>query len=199
MRTFIAIELPTPVQEFIAARQQSVRATLDERGAAPGLRWVPTEKLHLTLRFLGDTTTAQRQAMHAHLGLIAGRHGSFDLAPSALGCFPNMGRPSVIWLGLDGNGAKLQALQRDVEDAAQQAGFAAESRAYAPHLTLARVDRSLPSAARRHLSQVLAEIVRTPAPVTPPAFAVDSFVHMQSVLKPAGAEYTVLARFALET
>lgn len=199
MRTFIAIELPTPVQEFIAAQQQSVRATLDERGAASGLRWVPTEKLHLTLRFLGDTTTAQRQAMHAHLDRIAGCHHAFDLAPSVLGCFPNMGRPSVVWLGLDGNGAKLQALQRDVEDAAQQAGFPAENRSYAPHLTLARVDRSLPSAALRHLSQVLAEVAHAPSPVSPPAFAVDSFVHMQSVLKPAGAEYTVLARFALGT
>ncbi|MCB0161127.1 MAG: hypothetical protein KDD83_23495, partial [Caldilineaceae bacterium] len=66
-----------------------------------------------------------------------------------------------------------------------------------PHLTLARVDRTLPADSVRALSTALAQLDPGADATAVASFAVTSFVHMQSVLKPTGAEYTVLARYAL--
>ena len=197
MRTFIAIELPESVQQAIEARRSRLAATLREAGVTQGLRWVAPEKIHLTLRFLGDTTPAQRHTLHEQLSALAAHHAPFALTVAQLGCFPNLRRPSVIWLGVDGDGAALHALQSETERAAQTAGFHAESRAFSPHLTLARVDRTLPADSVRALSTALAQLDPGADATAVASFAVTSFVHMQSVLKPTGAEYTVLARYAL--
>ena len=197
MRTFIAIELPESVQQAIEARRSHVAATLRDAGVTRGLRWVAPEKIHLTLRFLGDTTPAQRHTLHDQLSALAAHHAPFALTVAQLGCFPNLRRPSVIWLGVDGDEAALHALQAETERAAQAAGFDAESRAFSPHLTLARVDRDLPTDSRRALSTVLSQLDSGADTTAAPSFTVTSFVHMQSVLKPTGAEYTVLARYVL--
>ena len=197
MRTFIAIELPESVQQAIEACRLHVAATLRDAGVTRGLRWVAPEKIHLTLRFLGDTTPAQRHILHDQLTVVTAQHAPFALTVAHLGCFPNVRRPSVIWLGVDGDEAALHALQAETERAAQAAGFDAESRGFSPHLTLARVDRDLPTDSRRALSTVLAQLDLDTEATAAPSFAVTSFVHMQSVLKPTGAEYTVLARYVL--
>ena len=61
MRTFIALELPSPIREAIRLRQQQLRDALTEAGLARCFRWSAVENIHLTLRFLGETDRGQTE------------------------------------------------------------------------------------------------------------------------------------------
>jgi 2'-5' RNA ligase len=194
MRTFIAIELPTSLQDQIGQRQQILKTRLRAYGLERLVRWTAVEKMHLTLRFLGETDEGQRSHVAASLEAIAAAHPLFSLGLGTLGCFPNCHRPSVIWLGMRGDLEPLSALQARIEEAARAAGFEADKRPYTPHLTIARIRRQAGSQARRKLGQALQD---TPLPAPPPPFTVDRIAFIQSVLKPSGAVYTALGRYPL--
>lgn len=194
MRTFIAIELPASTQRQIGERQRLLKTRLHADGLDRLVRWTAVEKMHLTLRFLGETSEEQRRQLAASLEVIAAAHPSFSLGPDILGCFPNCRRPSVIWLGMAGDLEPLSALQARVEEAARAAEFEPDERPYAPHLTIARVQRQAASKARRELGQALQE---TALPASPPPFTVNQIAFIQSVLKPSGAVYTLLGRYPL--
>ncbi len=136
--------LPEKVRAFVALRMGAeVEAAIGDlinhlREIPSGTRWVSRENLHLTLRFLGDSCDRNLlAALDRHLNWIAARTLPFVLSVRGTGVFPNLNRPRVIWLGL--TGAMLLELAQQVEAAARQAGFAAESRPYSPHLTIGRV------------------------------------------------------------
>jgi 2'-5' RNA ligase len=194
MRTFIAIELPTSLQDQIGQRQQILKTRLRADGLERLVRWTAVEKMHLTLRFLGETDEMQRRSVAMSLETIVAAHPPFSLGLDILGCFPNCHRPSVIWLGMRGDLEPLSALQARIEEAARAAGFEADKRPYTPHLTIARIRRQAGSQARRKLGQALQD---TPLPAPPPPFTVDRIAFIQSVLKPSGAVYTALGRYPL--
>ena len=100
---------------------------------------VTPEKWHFTLRFLGATAIEIRDKLVA--GLSSVRLGSeFQVRFGQLGAFPNPRRARILWLGLTKGGERLCELAAIAEDVARSAGFAAEGRAFKPHLTLSRID-----------------------------------------------------------
>lgn len=196
MRTFVAIELPVEVQNSIDGASRHLRDHLRSCKLARSVRWVSTAKLHLTLRFLGETSPSQQRQMVDGLSVAVQSHQPFQLCLAGLGCFPKPDVPRVVWLGVGGDLSRLKRLQTDVERVAQQAGYESESRPYAPHLTIGRVRQGLPISDQRKLGDCLAGLLA--AGSNPQLeFGVQSFVLIRSVLKPEGAQYTVLERFLL--
>ena len=62
------------------------------------LRPAPPEGLHVTLRFLGESTAdEERRAAAACVAAVAGVK-SFGLVIGGFGVFPNVRRPRVVWL-----------------------------------------------------------------------------------------------------
>ena len=87
-----------------------------------------------------------------------------------------------------------------VEVAARSADFAAEERAFTPHLTIGRVKKEASARERTELGEVLQrEQSRSTAQMAVPAarFTVDSIAFVQSDLRPSGAIYTTMARYSL--
>lgn len=197
MRTFIAIELPESARRAVDARRRALMDCVQRAGVTRGVRWVSVDKLHLTLRFLGDTSAAQLRMLAQQLPVVAAEHAPFTLALDELGCFPHCRRPSVVWLGIQDPGGALLPLQQAVEQVAQAAGFDAEARAFAPHLTLARIERQMPTAQRHALTAGLQEFAAARSTAPAGSFAVTSFVHIESKLNPSGARYTTLAEYSL--
>src|SRR4051794_14103514 len=163
--------------------RQEIAVLLDRlRPNLPKLRALAPETIHLTLRFLGETTAEQVAVMTPHLAAAAAACPAQDVRIHGLGTFPERGAPKVLWLGLD-LAESLLALQRACEEAAVGAGFAAEPRPFRAHLTLGRWrDRvrgpDLPAADLGHAR-------------------VESLVLFESELRPQGAVHTPLARFRL--
>ena len=93
-RTFIAIELADPVRERFEQLQRLLRP------AGADVRWVRPDRAHLTLKFLGDATHEQIEAMQTALDEIAPTAAPFGVAFRGTGVFPNERRPRVLWVGI---------------------------------------------------------------------------------------------------
>jgi 2'-5' RNA ligase len=141
VRTFIAIELPQPVQDSLAALIERLR------GSRARVTWVKPENMHLTLRFLGNMEPDPLDRLRANLEVALHDTRSFALRVQGLGAFPNARRPSVLWAGVESDDGELGRVHAIAERAAQSIGLAPETKAFHPHLTLARVKNPAEAAA----------------------------------------------------
>ena len=136
VRAFVALKLAPPVEAAVADFIAALRVASDAPG--DGVRWTRRDKLHLTLRFLGDRVAASSlERLAGALEEIANATADFEIAVRGLGAFPDLSRPRVIWIALES--AELAAVAARIERAAVGAGFAPERRAFTPHLTIARM------------------------------------------------------------
>ncbi len=190
VRSFVAIELNQEIREKLG----EVQALLQSRGIADQVRWVKPGGVHLTLKFLGNVPVPRVKELVVAVKQASEGIGPFVLDFGGLGCFPNPRRPSVIWVGVQGDTEVLAHLQGRVEERLAVLGFPPEKRAYTPHLTLGRVRRRT---ARRERSR-LGELLQKQEVETLADMAVREVALMKSVLSPAGARYSQLAVVELE-
>lgn len=148
-------------------------------GAPRGMRWVEPAALHLTLRFLGASGTAQIDYFKHMLPTLA--HALPAISAHRYGIWPNRSRPRLLVLELEADAA-LSRLADECEMHARKAGYAPESHDFRAHVTLARLR---PGCALGIL------------PTTPPAFTFEAIALMRSTLAQPAATYTELAREAL--
>jgi 2'-5' RNA ligase len=131
MRLFVGIAIPAEIGELLWSLT----------GGLPGAHWMEPETYHLTLRFIGDAGRPEAEELDAMLALI--EMPGFALALSGIDYFGTASRPRVIWAGVDPS-LPLHQLSRKVHRAARQAELPRESRAFTPHVTIARLhDTSL--------------------------------------------------------
>jgi 2'-5' RNA ligase len=189
MRAFIAIPLPGPLLEKIAAVQRQLEKQVPSRS----VRWVHVEGIHLTLQFLGDTPTDKLPGIQQALAAVARLAPACAFAVGGLGCFPNPRRPRVVWIGVHEPTGRLAALQDAIEEVMAPLGYPPEGRGFTPHLTLGRVQQRASSSDASRIGEVVASTqVERLAEVS-----ADHFALIRSILKPTGAEYTVLEEFPL--
>ena len=155
MRTFVAIEIPIDVQAGIDSSSRRLGDYLRACCLTRAVRWTPAAKLHLTLRFLGETSSSQKRAVMDGMSALVRTSRPLMLRVAQYGCFPNSRAPSVIWRGLKASCHSLIRFQSEIEQVAQRAGYEAESRPYAPHLTVGRVRRGLSRTEQRKLGDCL--------------------------------------------
>lgn len=189
IRAFIAIPLPQPLLSKLAALQQQLEQQIPPRS----VRWVRGEGIHLTLKFLGDTSTEKVPDIKQALAAVARHAPVCSFSVEGLGCFPNSRRPRVVWVGVKEPTGWLEVLQDAIEEAMTHFGYSRERRAFKPHLTLGRVHRR---ASRSDAAQVGGVVAGTTVGLLAEV-PVDQFALIRSVLKPTGAEYTTLEEFPL--
>lgn len=124
-RLFTGIEIPAEQREELARMRRPL----------PGGRWIEPENLHLTLRFAGDIDNTQAAEFADRLAGIT--IDAFEMRLAGLGVFGG-NEPRSIWAGVE-TGPELEALARANERAARAAGLAPETRAFKPHVTIARL------------------------------------------------------------
>jgi len=183
LRAFIAVEIPPEIHKAIDSKTAPLRAALD----ASLVRWVPTDNVHLTLKFLGDVSPTNVEMLSQMLNMEVSQHSTFALKFGGLGAFPNPRHPRVIWIGIQAP-AGLEALQRGIEAAAATLGYPGEERPFSPHLTIGRVKENAGSAGVQKIRSALEE-TQVGALGTAQVSAVHLF---KSELKPSGAVYTRL-------
>jgi RNA 2',3'-cyclic 3'-phosphodiesterase len=181
IRTFIAIELPQEIKNNL--RELQTRLTVSDPQTA---RWVNPNSIHLTLKFLGDTSRELIPSIVSFLDQIATQIPPFNLSVTKVGAFPNLNRIRVIWVGLGGNLDILNQLQKNIETKISPLGFPTEDRAFTAHLTLARIRET----ATLQEKQILAKLISGASINPSPNFTVDTICLIQSRLTPSGAIYT---------
>jgi 2'-5' RNA ligase len=189
IRAFIAVPLPLSLLEEL----DRLRRELEKQTPPRSVRWVQSGSIHLTLKFLGDTPVERLPEFEKALASVARNAPICTFSIGGLGCFPNLHRPSVVWVGVQESTGRLAAVQDAIEEVMAPFGYEPEGRGFKPHLTLGRVGRKVPRGDAARVGQVVASTdVGQLAEV-----AVDRFELIRSILKPTGAEYTVLAEFPL--
>jgi 2'-5' RNA ligase len=128
------------------------------------------------------------------LAAVARHVPACTFTAGGLGCFPNLRRPRVVWVGVDEPAGRLEALQSAIEEVMTPFGYPPEKRGFSPHLTLGRMGRRASRDDAAQVGEVVASTTIEPlAEVT-----ADGFALIRSILKPTGAEYTTLHEFPLE-
>ncbi|CDM64115.1 RNA 2',3'-cyclic phosphodiesterase [Pyrinomonas methylaliphatogenes] len=183
LRVFCAIALPDATRARLAERIGRLRAS--PQGFAA--RWERSEKLHLTLKFLGEIEASRLDALRSAAERAAMSVAPFELTLAGPGVFPPRGAARVLWLGLGDPSGRLAHLQASLEDECHKVGFPREARPFRPHITLARLRNPAPQLVKLHLE----------LPVETERFAVHEMVIMRSELRPEGARYTELAALPL--
>ena len=182
LRLFIAVELPEDVLMYIGETVGELR-----RQGITGVRWVRGEGVHLTLKFLGDTSEEQVPGILTCMRSSVAGSPPFTLHVQGAGAFPNMRAPRVLWLGVQGDTEPLLQMHGRLEEALEVQGFAREGRAFSAHLTLGRVNGRLSSTTLERLAQAI-EGLRAAKPLALPVAALSL---MESQLTPAGAIYSL--------
>lgn len=154
------------------------------KSGADGLRWSAADSWHVTLQFLGNADAHQFACVVARLRGV--RAQGVPVALEGLGCFDRAG---VLFAGVKVT-PELMTLQQHVTAATAECGFAAEERAYHPHITLARTGRG-----DRHGLQQLKKTMEVAPRFS--RFVALEFVLFESFLGPGGSRYEVRERFAL--
>lgn len=130
MRLFYAIELNDDTRQLLSGIQSRLKPK-----ALRG-NFTRPENLHLTLRFMGEVEPGYFAVLKRILDIIAGKYPSFRLQLSGPGVF-DRGHKSIVWWGIKENGQLLE-LQKALEQEIRLHGFPPETKAYSPHITLAR-------------------------------------------------------------
>lgn len=132
IRSFIAIPISPTVQKGMALM---VRRLAGERD---GIKWVPSESLHLTLKFLGEVDNREVPRVCEVLRQCCDGIEPFTLRFSGIGAFPDTSKPRVVYAGVVEGGESLVAIVSGLEKELATLGFKPEPRDYIPHLTLGR-------------------------------------------------------------
>ena len=149
------------------------------------VRWVRTEGIHLTLKFMGDIEAGMVDRVLEAMPAVASQFSPFELAITGLGVFPNPRRPRVLWSGVHGEMETLAALQLAIDDALGELGLRKEQRAFSPHLTLGRVRRDVADGQLRRIGQLVEGGELSGAP----SWTADSVNLMRTELDPAGSRH----------
>lgn len=196
MRVFIAVNLSTVIKEEL----QQMQEALSKR--TTGFRWVKPELLHITLKFIGEVSPDFVSSLSSPFMEFAEKHEPFKLSFKGLGCFPNVHRPRVIWIGVEKGAvelselsegineivANLQLHDRDQPGKKGKEGNKKEGK-FIPHLTLGRRKKEGPVSLDKGLFEEEWYCAND--------LHVDGFYIMQSTLKPSGPIYTPLEKIML--
>jgi 2'-5' RNA ligase len=184
VRLFLALNLPAAVRDAVHAAYAPLREV------APAAAWTAPDKLHLTVKFVGEQPREMADALAAAATRVAAGHAPVVLELAHFGAFPNRRRPRVLWLGVRAD-PRLELLHHDVELACAELGLPVDGRAFRPHVTLGRVRPAGPPVDPRALAHA-ARAVHFREEVT-----VETLDLMLSEPAHGGTRYTPLARAPL--
>lgn len=181
IRTFIALEIPDePLNEIIKIRNENYPSQ-------SGVKWEPVDKLHLTLKFLGDTEEKLVEKISNDISTVISQNNELDLCFTEFGMFKRNGQPKIVWVGIKED-QKLLSLVNSVENICSTYGFQKEKRSFKPHITILRIK------GREDLEQLYGLSKTKFEPIN---FTSSTLTFFKSELKPSGSTYTAMQKFYL--
>jgi 2'-5' RNA ligase len=169
----------------VAAAEEAAAAMAALRARHPDARWLPPNKLHLTLVFLGQTESRDVQRIAAVTADVAARHRAYEVVTGHGGGRVHTQRGGVCWLRLAEGGRETSQLALELDEAIGSATYDAIHPPH-PHLTLARgIDRAT------------LDDVRSTAKGLTLRWIANRIVLFRSYTDPHGSIYEELAEFEL--
>lgn len=194
IRAFLAVVPDAELLGRLALVQRDLKQRLmRELPRTVRLSWVQPAAIHLTMKFLGDVPDDLVPVLHDAMTQAVSGHRALSIPLERVGAFPDARRPRVLWAGpgesWEGGeeSRRLTMMHEAIEMCCRTVDLAPDSRALAPHLTLARVREG-----DRQLGALLVRSGTLDNPIGPGALEAKSVVLMRSELHPTGSVYTPL-------
>ncbi|MDZ7821752.1 MAG: RNA 2',3'-cyclic phosphodiesterase [Candidatus Marinimicrobia bacterium] len=127
-RTFIAIPLPQHIRDIL----HEVQCLLEP--VSQGIKWVDTERMHITLKFLGSTPERLLEDVGKEFLEITEGVSPFKLQLGSLGHFPRQGDPRVLWAGMQKIPGRMYRLSDELNTAYISRGFDDTGKRFSPIL-----------------------------------------------------------------
>lgn len=153
------------------------------------IKWIPTENLHLTLKFLGKTSVDKLTKVSIELSEIAKNIDPFEMKIQGSGVFKDFFRPTILWVGVRMHEV-FDLLKNDIENALAEIGFKIDYKRFKPHMTIGRIKdikkRDEFEEFVRGYEHMLFQMVK-----------VEEIILYESILKPEGPAYVELEKFKI--
>lgn len=183
-RLFVAIEIK-PDQGFLG-HYYGLKKSLEHEN----IKWVEPDKLHLTLKFFGETMETQIPAIGDLLEVIGHQTRAFSVHLKGAGIFGSAYHPRVIWLGVQ-QPEPLSALAKRVLSEVESLGYLRDRQNYVPHLTLGRI-RAINDKNR------FQRTIDAYKDISFLDMEVGKLILFESILQAKGAKYEVISEFHLK-
>jgi 2'-5' RNA ligase len=134
MRLFVALDLTVALREAIAQFCAKIRPALLDA------RWVRPEAIHVTLKFIGETSEDRVALIGKALSTVHSA-APVEMEFRGVGFFPDARRPRIFWAGIKAS-PNLLEIVTEIELRLERLGVARKSRVFQPHLTLARIEKT---------------------------------------------------------
>lgn len=178
IRSFFSFDIEN---ETIVRRLSEVQGMLANTGA--DLKRVKPQNIHLTVRFLGDTSPPMVDAIYEEMKQVS--FTPFEIELRGLGAFPKLSYPRVVWAGIRKGANELTNVFEQLEPRLRGLGFKPDTKGFSPHLTIARVRTG------RNKVQLI-KFVRELEDYEFGAIKAECLRLKKSVLTPQGPIYTTL-------
>jgi 2'-5' RNA ligase len=185
IRAFIALEIEPEVRDNLEKLVDRFRAKVDH------VKWVEPDKMHMTLKFLGDVPSAEIHRIADDLAAVTRETAPFSLAWRGCGAFPNVRAPRTLWIGTDAGSETVISLAERIEEAMAERGFPEERRRFKPHLTIGRARRG------NRPTAVVSDLLEKNAQLELGTSRVGEIVLFSSELTRSGPIYAKLATMSL--
>lgn len=182
-RLFIAVNLNDVIKSEIDELLTGVREKYRN------VKWVKTDNLHITLKFLGDTPVEKVEAIEKVLANTVLNIKAFSIELGGLGVFPDLKRPRVIWIGVSEGRDSLIYIRDVIEEGLYKLNIPKESQSFKSHITLGRIKKF-----ERNIKNILKEIKMDYSGRQ----EIKSLELMKSTLTPGGPVYEILGSYKLK-
>jgi 2'-5' RNA ligase len=182
LRAFVALDLDATGRRRVMRLSDRLRMA----SGAPSAAWVAANKMHVTLKFVADLPEAAVAPLGKAIGAMVQGRPAPPACALRLDAFPSTAKARVVVVELVDEGGALAKLAARVDKLVAKYDVPLETRAFRPHVTLARL--KIVYDARRWLRPELAEAVGT--------CGLAAITLYRSRLGSEGATYVPLATFA---
>ena len=109
IRVFISVSVP---KEIVLIKKM-LKSTIDTKGVK--ISWVRDGKMHLTLRYIGNTTEDSIDSINNAIHNVIADTSIINLSISGTGSFAKRNTANTLWLGIKGEIDKLDQLVLNIK------------------------------------------------------------------------------------
>ena len=198
IRLFVALKIPAEIRKQIITLRNGILGFAPENLSKensdktlpiitqPMLMWEPEEKLHLTLKFIGEVKADLLDDIINSISFITD-YKKFNCSFTGFGFFFKRNEPKILWAGFE--------IERDLFELADRLNknfikfsIPAEERRFKAHITLLRIKKNID----KELVYKFEKYRMNEIP-----FQADEVALFKSELLPTGSKYTELKNFKL--
>lgn len=179
-RLFIALDLPDDALRYLL----EIRKNLAE---GYFINWEADDKLHLTLKFIGDFDSELIQDLSMELSFLEG-YSSINFQFNNFGFFYRDEKPSILWAGLEMDESLIEIVTQ-INNSLKKFATPVEYRKFKPHITLLRIKGNIDTGFVNKFKNFTFE---------PAKFSAETITLYKSILSKQGSKYFKIINYKLK-